>query len=96
MELGKDVQAEVKKEVIETISKGLATQDINEAINCIWYCINTVSNRIELEEIEWLRELSKENQITKVPIVVVLTQSFSKKKAQEMRQILLNENLDII
>lgn len=95
-ELGKEVQAEVKKEVIETISKGLATQDINKAIHCIWYCINTASNRIEPEEIEWLKELSMENQITKVPIVVVLTQSFSKKKAQEMRQTLLNENLDII
>lgn len=37
-----------------------------------------------------------ENQITQVPIIVVLTQSFSKKKSQEMRQVLLNENLDII
>lgn len=67
-----------------------------DSIHCIWYCINTASNRIEPEEIEWLRELSMENQITQVPIVVVLTQSFSKKKAQEMRQTLLNENLDII
>lgn len=95
-ELGKEVQAEVKKEVIDTISKGLATQDINKAIHCIWYCINTASNRIEPEEIEWLRELSKDNQITQVPIIVVLTQSFSKKKAAEMRQILLQENLDVI
>lgn len=95
-ELGKEVQAEVKKEVVDTISKGLATQDINKAIHCIWYCINTASNRIEPEEIEWLKELSMENQITQVPIIVVLTQSFSKKKAQEMRQSLLNENLDII
>ena len=95
-ELDKEVQAEVKKEVVETISKGLATQDINKAIHCIWYCINTASNRIEPEEIEWLRELSKDNQITQVPIIVVLTQSFSKKKAQEMRQTLLDENLDII
>lgn len=95
-ELGKEVQAEVKQEVMDTISKGLATQDINKAIHCIWYCINTASNRIEPEEIEWLKELSMENQITQVPIIVVLTQSFSKKKAQEMRQTLLNENLDII
>ena len=95
-ELGKEVQAEVKQEVMDTISKGLAIQDINKAIHCIWYCINTASNRIEPEEIEWLRELSMENQITQVPIIVVLTQSFSKKKAQEMRQVLLNENLDII
>ena len=95
-ELGKEVQAEVKKEVMETINKGLATQDINKAIHCVWYCINTASNRIEPEEVEWLRELSMDNQITQVPIVVVLTQSFSQKKAQEMRQTLLNENLDII
>lgn len=95
-ELGKEVQAEVKQEVMDTISKGLATQDINKSVHCIWYCINTASNRIEPEEIEWLRELSMENQITQVPIIVVLTQSFSKKNAQKMRQILLNENLDII
>lgn len=95
-ELGREVQTEVKQEVIDTISKGLATQDINKAIHCIWYCINTASNRVEPEEIEWLKELSKDNQITQVPIIIVLTQSFSKKKADEMRKILLDENLDVI
>ena len=95
-ELGKEVQQEVKKEVVDTISKGLATQDINKAIHCIWYCINTASNRIEPEEIEWLKELSKENQITQVPIIVVLTQAFSKKKADEMKRMILQENLDVI
>lgn len=96
LELGREVQTEIKSEVIDTISKGLATKDINKAIHCIWYCINTASNRIEPEEIQWLKELSKENQITQVPIIIVLTQSYSKKNAQEMRQMLLNENLDII
>lgn len=95
-ELGKEIQADVKKEVIDTISLGLATKDINKAIHCIWYCINTASNRIEPEEINWLRELSKDNQVTQVPIVIVLTQAFSKKKANEMRKILLNENLDVV
>ena len=95
-ELGKEVQQEVKREVVDTISKGLATQDIHKAIHCIWYCINTASNRIEPEEIEWLRELSKENQITQVPVIVVLTQAFSKKKADEMKRMILQENLDVI
>ena len=95
-ELGREVQTEVKQEVIDTISKGLATQDINKAIHCIWYCVNTASNRVEPEEIEWLKELSKDNQITQVPIIVVLTQSFSKGKANEMRKMLLDENLDVI
>lgn len=95
-ELGRDVQQQVKQEVMETISKGLAPQDINKAIHCIWYCINTASNRVEPEEIEWLKELSKENQITQVPIIVVLTQSFSKKNADAMRKMILNENLDVV
>ena len=95
-ELGKEVQQQVKQEVVETINKGLATQDINKAIHCIWYCINTASNRVEPEEIEWLKELSKENQITQVPIIVVLTQSFSKKNADAMRKMILDENLDVV
>lgn len=95
-ELGKEVQTEVKNEVMDTIRRGLAAKDINEAIHCIWYCINTASNRIEPEEIEWLRELSKENKATQVPIIVVFTQAFSKKKADELRKILLDENLDIV
>ena len=55
-ELGREVQKQVKAEVIETVSKGLAANDINEAIHCIWYCINTASNRVEPEEIEWLND----------------------------------------
>ena len=95
-ELGKDVQDDVKKEVFDTINFGISTKDINEAIHCIWYCINTASNRIEPEEIEWLRELSNENKHTQVPIIVVLTQAFSRKNAEKMRQMILDENLDII
>ena len=95
-ELGKEVQQKVKQEVIETINNGLASKDINRAIHCIWYCINTASNRIEPEEIQWLRELAHENKVTQVPIIIVLTQSFSKKNAQAMRQILLDENLDVV
>ena len=95
-ELGKEVQAAVKKEVVHTIQKGLATKDINKAIHCIWYCINTASNRVEPEEIQWLKELSRENQITQVPIIIVLTQAFSKKNADAMRRTLLEENLDVV
>ena len=95
-ELGKEVQNEVKNEVVQTINKGFATKDINQSIHCIWYCINTASNRVEPEEIEWIKELSKENQLTQVPIIIVLTQSFSKKRAQDMRKMLLDENLDVI
>lgn len=94
-ELGKNAQDEVKKEVVDVIRKGIAENDVNKAIHCIWYCINTMSNRVEPEELKWIREFSKENQITQVPVFVILTQSLSKKKANEMRNIILNENLDV-
>lgn len=95
-ELNEQVQKEVKEEVMKTIRDSLACKDINTAIHCIWYCINAASNRIEEEEISWLRELGAENEITQVPIIVVLTQCISKKKAQEMRQAIENENLNVI
>ncbi|MBQ8597064.1 MAG: 50S ribosome-binding GTPase [Lachnospiraceae bacterium] len=95
-ELGKDAQKEVKQEVLETIRQSLALNDVNKAIHCIWYCINTASNRIEQEEIDWLKDFSKENHLTQVPVIIVLTQSFSKKKAQELRNMILDENIDVV
>lgn len=95
-ELGKDAQKEVKQEVLDTIRQSLALNDVNKAIHCIWYCINTASNRVEQEEIDWLRDFSKENHLTQVPVIIVLTQSFSKKKAQELRNMILDENIDVV
>ena len=90
-ELGKDSQKEVMQEVVDTIRNGLATKDVNQAIHCIWYCINTASNRIEPEEIKWLRDFSKDNQTTQVPVIIVLTQAISKKKGDELRKMILDE-----
>ncbi len=95
-ELGKDAQKEVKEEVIDTIRSGLASKDVNKAIHCIWYCINTASNRIEDEEIEWLRDFSNDNLVTQVPVILILTQAFSKKKADEFKKYILEQNLDVV
>ena len=95
-ELGRDAQIQVRNEIIDTIKEGIKTKDVNKQIHCIWYCVNTATNRIEPEEIDWLREFAKENALTKVPVIIVLTQSFSKKKAQTMRQMILDEKLDVV
>lgn len=95
-ELGKDAQREVKKEILDTIKSGLGGTDVNKAIHCIWYCINTASNRVEPEEIEWLRDLAKENSVTEVPVIIVLTQAFSKPNAEQMKNLINDENLDVV
>ncbi|MBQ7831957.1 MAG: 50S ribosome-binding GTPase [Lachnospiraceae bacterium] len=95
-ELGKDAQKEVKKEILDTIKAGMSGTNVNKAIHCIWYCINTASNRIEPEEIEWLRDLAKENSVTEVPVIIVLTQAFSKPNAEAMKKLIQDENLDVV
>lgn len=96
-ELSEGQQAKVKEEIIELIHKGLATGDINNAIHCIWYCINVGGNRtFDQTEINWLKELIEKNKVTKVPIIVVLTQACPKTKGKKMQTLVEKENLDII
>ncbi len=95
-ELGKNAQDEVKEELKNLIADGVKSHDVNQAIHCIWYCINAASNRIEQEEINWIKQLTQENRVYQVPIIIVLTQSFSKKHAREMKKAIEDENLDVV
>ena len=94
-ELGKNAQEEVKHEVLHAIQEGLAARDVNRAIHCIWYCINATSNRIEEEELKWIRSFIDANKTTQVPVIIVLTQAFSQKNALVMKNVILNENIDV-
>lgn len=95
-ELGKEAQDEVREELLEKIKEGVDSRDINKAIHCIWYCVNVQSSRFEEEEIQWIQEFTKHNQIYHVPVIIVLTQAFSKKKAQELKKKIESKNLDVI
>lgn len=96
-ELSSSQQKQVKEEIIELLEQGARSKDINDAIHCIWYCINVGANRtFDETELQWLRTLTSENQKFKVPIFIVLTQAIPKKKAQEMNQLIEKENLDIV
>ena len=96
-ELSKDQQKTVKNEILELINKGIFSRDINEAIHCIWYCINVGGNRtFDETEIEWLKELTGETNKIRVPVVVVLTQAYPKSKGDEMKKLVEKENLGIV
>ena len=96
-ELSSGQQNKVKDEILDIIQKGIASKDINDAIHCIWYCVNVGGNRtFDESEIKWLKEFTAENRVTQVPIIVVLTQAIPKKKAAEMKKLVEAENLDIV
>ena len=96
-ELSSGQQNKVKDEILDIIRNGFASKNINDAIHCIWYCVNVGGNRtFDESEINWLKEFTSENKVTQVPIIVVLTQAVPKKKASEMKNHVEKENLDII
>ncbi|MCM3724604.1 50S ribosome-binding GTPase [Neobacillus cucumis] len=74
LELGEKAQKETKSEIIKEIKELKKSDDISKRINACWYCINTLSNRIETEEIEWIKEIAEE-----MPVIIVLTQTINKK-----------------
>jgi uncharacterized protein (DUF697 family)/predicted GTPase len=91
LELNQQVQQAVRDDINAEIDRIHKSRDINteNLIHVIWYCINAASNRIEEFEIEWIKELSE-----KVPVIVVLTQSFSD-NAKELERYIDNMNLNI-
>lgn len=96
-ELSKEQQTSVKDQIMSLIYEGNKSNNINDAIHCIWYCINVGGNRtFDDSELAWLKDLTESNKATQVPIIVVLTQAVPKSKAQELKTLVENENLDIV
>lgn len=82
-------------QVIGEIEKGIKSGDINQPIHCIWYCVSTPSHRFEQAEIDFLQKLLGGIEHFNVPVIVVLTQSYSKNDAQTLKSAIEKENLAI-
>ncbi len=96
LELQGDHSAEnLLEQVTDLINEGIQSEDVNQAIHCIWYCINTASSRVEPTEMNFLRKLGENTRRCNVPVILVLTQAFSKKKTEEMVTALRKENLPV-
>ena len=82
--------------VVNEIDKGIRSGDVSQAIHCIWYCISTPSHRIEQTEIDFLKRFLGKTSEYDVPVIVVLTQSYSKRDAQKLKSEVEKENLPIV
>ncbi|MBO4776688.1 MAG: 50S ribosome-binding GTPase [Lachnospiraceae bacterium] len=86
---------ELLKEAKEVLSKG-AMRGISETIHCIWYCVSTPSHRFEEAEIEFIKKFLDEANVFCVPVIIVLTQSYSKKDAKALLSEIEKENLGVV
>lgn len=97
LELGGDFNVDsLMDAVVNEIDKGIRSGDISQAIHCIWYCISTPSHRIEQTEIDFLKRFLGKTSEYDVPVIVVLTQSYSKRDAQKLKSEVEKENLPIV
>ena len=93
---GENAIEKLLEEAIGLIKKGIMGGDISSAIHCIWYCISTPSHRFEQSEIEFLKRFLDEAEYYSVPVIVVMTQSFSKKDTAELKHEIEKENMNIV
>ena len=93
---GENSMKELISEVTSEIDRGVKSGDIKEMIHCIWYCVATPSHRFEQAEIDFLKKFLDETSKFNVPVILVLTQSYSKKDAKELKTQIEKENLPII
>ena len=84
IELGQYGPNQVKNDAISFIKNQQETNDINNFVHCIWYCLT--GNRFEDCEIELLNSLKSSYENNKIPIILVYTQAINKKLVSEMQE----------
>ena len=82
-------------QIIGEVEKGVRSGEISQTIHCIWYCVSTPSHRFEQAEIDFLQKLLNGIKYFNVPVIVVLTQSYSKPEAEALKAAVDKENLAV-
>lgn len=75
---------DVVSDVKEVVDQMALKNDPNVCIHAIWYCVLTQGNRLEDVEKEALLKFMNMYDRGKLPVIVVLTQAYSKKDAEAM------------
>ncbi len=84
---------QIQAEAEDYIKKQYNSNNINNFVQCIWYCIS--GNRFEDAEIELLLNLRKTYYNNKIPIIIVYTQASDDEMIEQMNKYIKNKNIDI-
>ena len=84
---------EIREEAEKYILEQYNTNNINNFVQCIWYCIT--GNRFEDVEIELIKNLRKTYKNNKIPIIIVYTQASDDEMIEQMNKYIKDKNIDI-
>ena len=74
------------------IKEQLSTDDINNFVHCIWYCIT--GDRFEQAEIDLLNNLKYTYPDNKIPIIIVYTQATDENIISDMKKYIKEININ--
>ena len=80
---------ELSESINNFINSKLRSENPDEFVHCIWYCIT--DNRLEDIEIETLNKLASIYKTNSIPIIMVYTQALSNSKIEKMKSF-IHEN----
>jgi uncharacterized protein (DUF697 family)/GTP-binding protein EngB required for normal cell division len=58
------------------------TETEADDVHCVWYCVNASGSRIEGQELKYIHQFQK----MKVPVILVLTKSYSREEANKLAE----------
>ena len=96
LELRGDNDFDSLSEQVIRVIRDCFTDDVEgNEIHCILYCVNTASHRFEPSEAKLLRKIADKIKGYNVPVIIVMTQSFSKKDAESLKRVIEQENMPV-
>ena len=91
--VGLELTEKTKNETIQNIHDLIETKinqgDHDQFIHCMWYCVNSTSDRLEKPEQELINKIA-----VKIPVILVITKSYLKKHSKKFADVLKKYNLD--
>ena len=78
-ELDPSVQKNIRAEMKKLIRASLKTDDRNDDIHLMWYCVASTGSRLDQFEIDFIKELA-----TQIDIVLVITKSYNADHTREL------------
>lgn len=76
------------------IKNQISLNNVNDFVHCIWYCIS--SNRFEGPEVELVNNLINTIESSKIPLIIVMTQSDNIIKIKGMKEKIKKKNFENI
>ena len=91
IEIGKYNINQVIQNVKNYIEDRAKQGNPDKFIQCIWYCIQSDSSRVEQDEENAIKKFKELYEEKKLPVIFVLTKSWNKKEYSKMEDYLVNK-----